>query len=115
MEDSFLSPRQMRTGGGLVLNVSDPKNESYLFTSSGAIQVDGFGPAIRATGIVASSSSAVPAADAALSGDAGRLATPLPLSDRIVMLNKLGAGASGTVYVMTTPHHTASCTSLPRL
>jgi hypothetical protein len=30
MEDSFLSPRAARSGGGLALNVSDAKNESYV-------------------------------------------------------------------------------------
>jgi len=64
------------------LSIMPHAQQSYLFTQSGTIFVDGFKEGIGKDGIHAAETSA----------------SKLGLHDRIVFLAKLGAGASGVVY-----------------
>jgi hypothetical protein len=64
------------------------KHQSYLFTQSGTIFVDGFSAGIGPSGISSTSSG----------GKGGRTVHKLPMKERLCMLCKLGQGASGVVY-----------------
>jgi len=65
--------------------------ESYRFTRSGTIWVDGFGNGIKTTGTVG-------APAGASSSSASSQPFTIPMRDRLVFLQKLGQGASGIVY-----------------
>lgn len=64
------------------------KHQSYLFTQSGTIFVDGFAAGIGPAGI----------ATANTVGKGTRTVHKLPMKERLCMLCKLGQGASGVVY-----------------
>ena len=68
------------------------QQQSYLLTQSGTIFVDGFAAGIGKDGIHHR-----PAGSAA-EGPAPPSSSPLPLHDRVVIMARLGAGASGVVY-----------------
>ena len=96
LEESAASPRaallsaKKRKMPGLA--VSCGADESYYFTRSGAIAVDGVASKIRDSGLAPAVE--LPAFGAAESPTAAKV----PMTDRIVLLEKLGQGASGRVH-----------------
>jgi hypothetical protein len=64
------------------------RHQSYLFTQSGTIFVDGFAAGIGPAGITTANSV----------GKGTRTVHKLPMKERLCMLCKLGQGASGIVY-----------------
>ncbi|CAM9174292.1 unnamed protein product [Chrysoparadoxa australica] len=76
-----LSPRQNRKPS-LSVNCESKQDEGYTITQSGAINLNGFGSEIRETGIV----------------EEGRPGCGVHVRDRLVILSKLGQGATGVVY-----------------
>ena len=67
------------------LNKNAAMNQSYLFTQSGTIFIDGFNAGIGKRGIQGSSKG-------------GRTVHKLPMKERLCVLCKLGQGASSIVY-----------------
>ena len=86
---ALLSAKKRRMPG---LAVSCGADESYYFTRSGAIAVDGVASKIRDSGLAPAVE--LPALGAAESPTAAKV----PMTDRIVLLEKLGQGASGRVH-----------------
>ena len=68
------------------LNKNAAMNQSYLFTQSGTIFIDGFNAGIGKKGIQGSNSKG------------GRTVHKLPMKERLCVLCKLGQGASSIVY-----------------
>jgi len=82
-----LSPRNMRPGISTKAHAN--AQQSYLFTQSGTIFIDGFNEGIGKEGIISSSVSSS-------TDERGR--SKLPMRERLLILCRLGQGASSVVY-----------------
>lgn len=94
---------EMSPRGRESLTRCPPAQQSYLFTQSGTIFVDGFGPAIGKDGIVQNSSKEGTANNQVdgsngISANGTQQRSKLPMCERLIVICKLGQGASSIVY-----------------